>query len=181
MCCSLPNLLWGRMALERREHRLALEILYAIDIGKATLDEALRQARDEVGVFGRGDSARAEDPYEEMYPAVDRRADAPRATDWELVGSIVRGTRERQTELQAEIAPLLRRWKLQRLSGIDRLILEMGAWELRYRPSADTLAVINHAVELAHRLSTAHSGDFVNAVLDSFAKTKPGPATGKIL
>jgi transcription antitermination factor NusB len=167
------------MAVERREHRLALEILYAIDIGKATLDEALTQARDEVGVFGRGDEARVEDPYEAQYPAVDQRADAPRATDWALVESIVRGTREHQEHLQAEIAPLLHRWKLERLSGIDRIILEMAAWELRYRTGTDTPAVINHAVELAHRLSTAQSGDFVNGVLDALAKTQAGPAAGQ--
>jgi transcription antitermination protein NusB len=159
------------MAAERREHRLALEILYAVDIGKASVDEAIRQARDEVGVFGRGDRAHAEDPYEETYPAVDHRADAPQATDWDLVESLIRGTREHQAELQADIAPLLRRWKLQRLSGIDRLILEMSAWELRYRPNADSVDVINHAVELARRLSTARSDDFVNAILDAFAKT----------
>ncbi len=167
------------MALERREHRLALEILYAIDVGKTTLDEALRQARENVGVFNRGDEARAEDPYEPTYPAVDRRADAPRATDWELVESIVRGTVEHQAELGADISAHLRNWKLERLSGIDRLILEMSAWELRYRPAAHTLAVINHAVELARRLSTAQSGEFVNAVLDAFAKTPVRPATGQ--
>jgi transcription termination factor NusB len=35
------------------------------------------------------------------------------------------------------------------------------------------LVVINHAVELARRLSTARSGEFVNGVLDSLAKTPP--------
>ena len=165
------------MAAERREHRLALEILYAVDIGKAELEDALRQARDEVGVFGRGDAAREEDPYEAEYPAVERRADAPRATDWALVESLVRGTHAHQAELQADIAPLLRRWKLERLSGVDRLILEMGAWELRMRPGADTKVVINHAVELARRLSTERSDDFVNAVLDAFAKQKAWTAS----
>ena len=159
------------MAAERREHRLALEILYAVDIGKADIEEALRQARDEIGVFGRGDLAREEDPYEEAYPAVERRHDAPRATGWELVEAIVRGTLAHQDELQADITQLLRRWKLERLSGIDRLILEMSGWELRHRPGASATAVINHAVELAQRLSTEKSGDFVNAILDAFVRT----------
>ncbi len=159
------------MAAERREHRLALEILYAVDVGKAPLEDALRQARAEEGVFSRGDAARAEDPWEEMFPAVDRREDTPRPTDWALVESIVRGTRAHRDELQSDIAALLRKWKLERLSSIDRLILEMGAWELRYRADAQTRAVINHAVELAQRLSTARSGEFVNALLDAFAKT----------
>lgn len=161
------------MALERREHRLALEILYAIDIGKVRRDEALRQARESTGVFARGDEAVAEDPYEPLYPAVDTRRDAPRATDWELVDRIVNGTLDHKQELEAQIAPLLRRWTLDRLSGIDRLILMMSAWELRYRPEAETLAVMNHAVELAARFSTERSGEFVNGVLDALAKTPP--------
>lgn len=161
------------MALERREHRIALEVLYAVDIGKASVDEALKQARDGTGVFGRGDEAAAEDPYEPAMPAIDRRTDAPRATDWALVEALVRGARAHQAELEAQIAPLLDRWTIDRLSGIDRLILDLAAWELRYRPDVQTTAVINHAVELARRLSTARSGEFVNGVLDALAKTPP--------
>jgi transcription termination factor NusB len=109
------------MATERREHRLALEILYAVDIGKTTLEDALRQAREQVGVFSRGDQARLEDPYEPEYPAVERRSGAPRPTDWALVESIVRGTLERRGELEAEIAPLLQHWKFERLAGVVRV------------------------------------------------------------
>jgi hypothetical protein len=87
------------MAVERREHRVALEILYAVDIGAMPLEDVLTQARDEVGVFGRGDLAAEEDPYEPDYPAIDTRADAPRPTDWALVERIVRGTLTAKSEL----------------------------------------------------------------------------------
>ncbi|MBV8081928.1 MAG: transcription antitermination factor NusB [Candidatus Eremiobacteraeota bacterium] len=161
------------MAKERREHRIALEVLYAVDIGKAPIDEALRQAREGIGVFGRGDEAAGEDPYEAVLPAMDARADAPRATDWVLVEQLVRGTIARKDELQEQIAPLLERWTIERLSGVDRLVLDLAAWELRYRPNAQTTEIINHAVELARRLSTEQSGAFVNGVLDALAKTPP--------
>jgi len=161
------------MALERREHRIALEILYAVDIGCRPLDEAIAQARTGVGVFARGDTAMAEDPYEPIYPAMDRREDAAPATDWTLVETLVRGCLEHRADLEAQIAPLLERWTLERLAGVDRLILLLAAWELRYRPDASTLAVINHAVELAQRLSTERSASFVNAILDALAKTRP--------
>jgi transcription antitermination factor NusB len=159
------------MAVERREHRVALEILYAVDIGLMPLEDVLAQARDEVGVFGRGDVAAEEDPYEPEYPAIDKRADAPRATDWQLVERIVRGTLTAKSELESALAPHLRRWTVQRLPGVDRLLLDMCAWELRNRPEAETTAVINHAVELARRMSTDASPSFVNGVLDAFAKT----------
>lgn len=161
------------MARERREHRVALEVLYAADVGKVARDDAIRQAREGSGVFARGDAALEDDPYEPVYPAMDRRADAPRPTDWELVDRLVTGALEHTRELEAQIGPLLRRWKLERLSGIDRLILIMAAWELRYRPDADAASIINHAVELARRFSTERSGQFVNGVLDALAKTPP--------
>jgi len=161
------------MALERREHRIALEVLYAASVGKAPLDEALRQARDGIGVFSRGDAAAQEDKYEPVLPAMEQRADAPRATDWTLVETLVRGTLERRSELEAQIEPMLERWTIERLSSVDRLLLDLAGWELRYRPEADTLDVINHAVELARRLSTERSPEFVNGVLDALAKKPP--------
>ncbi len=161
------------MAVERREHRIALEVLYAVEFGKTSLDDALAQAREGVGVFGRGDEAHAEDPYEAAMPAIDRRSDAPRGTDWTLVEALVRGTHARKADLEAQIEPLLARWTIERLSGLDRLILDMAAWELRYRAEVQTSAVINHAVELARRLSTERSSDFVNGVLDALAKSPP--------
>ena len=161
------------MAKERREHRIALEVLYAVDIGKSSTDEALRQAREGIGVFGRGDEAAGEDPYEEAMPAMDARADTPRATDWILVEQLVRGTLAHKDELQDQIAPLLERWTIDRLSGVDRLVLDLAAWELRYRPEVQKTEIINHAVELARRLSTEQSGSFVNGVLDALAKTPP--------
>jgi len=161
------------MAAERREHRIAVEILYAVEIGRRPLEEAMAQARSGVGVFARSDDAMVEDPYEPVYPAMDKRTDAPRDTEWALVETLVRGTLERQAVIEAQLAPLLEKWTLERLAGVDRLILYVAAWELRYRDEADTLAVINHAVELARRLSTADSASFVNAVLDTLAKTRP--------
>jgi len=164
------------MALERREHRIALEILYAVDVGHRPLEEALTHARSGVGVFARGDEAKIVDPYEPVYPTMDRRADAQRVTDWPLVESFVRGTLTHQAELESQISPLLERWTIERLAGIDRLILDLAAWELRFRPDAETLAVINHALELARRLSSEKSAGFVNAILDALAKSRPSVA-----
>ncbi len=170
------------MALERREHRVALEILYAVDVGKTSLEDALKQARDGVGVFGRGDEEAREDPYEPVYPAMDQRLDAPKPTDWALVDSLVRGTLEHKGELEARVVPLLKHWTLKRISGVDRLIMTLAAFEMLYRPSVETSAIINHAVELAHRLSTERSGEFVNGVLDALAKTPKcsDPTEGRV-
>jgi transcription antitermination protein NusB len=162
------------MAAQRREHRVVLEILYAVDVGHRPIEEAIEQAKRGIGVFARGDEAVEEDPYEPVYPAMDRRSDAPKATDWPAVEAMVRGTLEHMPEIEAQVAPLLKRWTVDRLAGVDRLIIDMAAWELRFNPQAEATAAINHAVELAKRLSTEKSAGFVNAVLDALAKSAAG-------
>jgi N utilization substance protein B len=87
------------------------------------------------------------------------------ATDAGFVEDIVRGTLEHQTELDEAIVPLLRGWTLERLPTIDRLLLRMGVFELRYRPETPRAVVINEAVELAQKFSTEESGRFVNGIL----------------
>ena len=53
---------------------------------------------------------------------------------------------------------------------VDRLLLEMGGYELLHRPDVPTGAVISEAVELAKRFSTEDSSRFVNGVLGRIAE-----------
>ena len=71
-----------------------------------------------------------------------------------------------QAELTARLAGLLNTgWTPERLGVCDRLILLQGLLELE-RGVAPAAAVINEAVELAHRLgATDRSGALVNGVL----------------
>ena len=63
------------------------------------------------------------------------------------------------------------RWKLSRLSHVDRAILRMAVHQLRYY--ADEIppkVVINEAIEIAKKFSTEQSPRFVNGVLDAVLK-----------
>ena len=57
---------------------------------------------------------------------------------------------------------------------MDRNILRLAAYELLYRPDAPVAAVVNEAVELAKKYSTAESGRFVNGVLGALARQPRG-------
>jgi N utilization substance protein B len=59
-------------------------------------------------------------------------------------------------------------WRLNRMPAVDRTILRMGVYELRYTDTPVGV-VVSEAVELAKRYSTAKSGSFVNAVLANVA------------
>ena len=63
-------------------------------------------------------------------------------------------------------------WRLSRMPAIDRTILRMGVYELRYTDTPVGV-VVSEAVELAKRYSTAKSGSFVNAVLANVAADPP--------
>jgi transcription antitermination protein NusB len=61
-------------------------------------------------------------------------------------------------------------WRLDRISAIDRAILRLAVYEMR---GTDTprKVILNEAVELAKKFSSADSGAFVNGVLDAIFKS----------
>jgi N utilization substance protein B len=61
-------------------------------------------------------------------------------------------------------------WRLERLAVIDRAILRLAIYELR---TADTppRVILNEAVQLAKKFSSAEAGSFVNGILDAVHKS----------
>lgn len=62
------------------------------------------------------------------------------------------------------------RWKLSRLSHVDRGILRLATYQLKYCDNIPCKVVINEAIELAKKFSTEQSPRFVNGVLDAVLK-----------
>lgn len=87
-----------------------------------------------------------------------------------LAREIVEGVARDKVILDGLIAENLVGWTLARLSVIDRVVLEIGAYELRSRRETPRAVVLSEAVELAKRFSTAESGRFVNGVLAAVAR-----------
>ena len=89
-----------------------------------------------------------------------------------------RGAWEYQRACDDMISGAAVRWKLSRLSHVDRGILRLAVYQLRYCPDIPCKVVINEAIELAKKFSTEQSPRFVNGVLDAVLKTlKDSPAT----
>jgi N utilization substance protein B len=70
--------------------------------------------------------------------------------------------------LDKDIAPLLDR-KLSDLDQVERAILRLGAWELRYRIEIPYRVVLDEYVELAKTFGAEESHKYINAVLDGLA------------
>lgn len=61
-------------------------------------------------------------------------------------------------------------WRTSRMAAVDKNILRMAVYELKFCPDIPVKVTINEAVEIAKRFGTAESGAFVNGILDHIAK-----------
>jgi N utilization substance protein B len=61
-------------------------------------------------------------------------------------------------------------WRFERMAAIDRAILRLAIHEMNGRDTPPKV-VLNEAVELAKKFSSAESGAFVNGVLDAVHKS----------
>lgn len=74
-------------------------------------------------------------------------------------------------EIDDILRPLLDNWDLYRLGTVERAVLRMGIFELKYTDVPPPV-VINESIDLANWFSTPKSRSIVNGVLDKFAKAK---------
>lgn len=91
------------------------------------------------------------------------------------MNDLVYGTLEYAQEADNAVRPLLLGWTIERLPTIDRLLLEMGTFELRCRPQTPRAVVINEAIELAKKFSTEESQKFINGVLNAVQQEPAQP------
>ena len=104
--------------------------------------------------------------------AVDVGADRDPPKPTGRAGRLAVGVLDHLDEIDAIIDSHSTGWRLSRMPAIDRAILRMGVYELRYTDTPVGV-VVSEAVELAKHYSTAKSGSFVNAVLANVAADPP--------
>ena len=82
----------------------------------------------------------------------------------------VLGVLDNLDAIDSIIEPLLENWDMYRLGTVERAVIRMGIWELKYS-DVPAPVVINEAVDLTNWFSTPKSRTIVNGVLDKFAKS----------
>jgi N utilization substance protein B len=82
----------------------------------------------------------------------------------------VLGVLDNLAEIDSIIEPLLENWDMYRLGTVERSVIRMGIWEIKYS-DVPAPVVINEAVDLTNWFSTPKSRTIVNGVLDRFAKS----------
>ncbi len=97
--------------------------------------------------------------------------------DTEFVYRLTRGVLEKIPELDKDLTPLAPEWPISSISAIDRNILRMGLFELKFwAEEVPPKVVINEAVELAKAFGADNSSKFINGVLGTaFKQLHPEP------
>ena len=132
----------------RRAREAALQMLYQCEIGRAGAYESIASywpARDD-----------DEDPLAEPFR--------------EFANRVVRGTLDRQPEIDGLLAAHAQNWRVERMTVIDRLVLRIAVYEMLAEPETPSKVIINEAIELARSFSGDEAVGFVNGVLDAVRK-----------
>ncbi len=90
--------------------------------------------------------------------------------DPEFVVKLVKGVAAKQKELDGTIQPVAPEWPLEQIARIDRVVLRIGLYELKYDKEIPAKVVINEAVELAKSFGGDNSSKFINGVLGTLLR-----------
>jgi transcription antitermination protein NusB len=90
--------------------------------------------------------------------------------DKSFIRSLVQGVNKTQEELDGVITPIAPEWPIHQIARIDRNVLRMAVWELKFGVDAPPKVVINEAVELAKAFGGENSSKFINGVLGTVYK-----------
>ncbi|MEJ7707007.1 MAG: transcription antitermination factor NusB [Nocardioidaceae bacterium] len=87
--------------------------------------------------------------------------------------TLVEGVVAHRDEIDRLLGSYSTDWPLERMPGVDRNLLRIGVFELRYVDEVPAAVAMSEAVSLAKELSTDESSAFVNGLLAKIAGLNP--------
>ena len=98
----------------------------------------------------------------------------------DFAARLVEGIHAHMPEIDGKLGEYAANWQLSRMAVIDRNVLRIGLFELKFAADIPPKVAINEAVDLAKKYGDHDSGKFVNGILDKVHKREiapPGPAS----
>lgn len=117
-----------------------------------------------------GGSSEGSDANLEEIIAFNRQEFAPDFDDSGFVEELVNGVIEKQTDIDELIQHFAPHWPIDQITIVDRNVLRLGVYELKFSEVVPSKVAINEAIELAKGFGGEASGRFVNGVLGAIYK-----------
>ncbi len=95
---------------------------------------------------------------------------APGFNDEGFAQRLVSGVFKNHKEIDELIKKYATEWPLDQITIVDRNILRIGVFELKFDPDIPSKVAINEAIEVAKTFGGESSGKFVNGVLGAIYK-----------
>lgn len=95
---------------------------------------------------------------------------APGFDDVAFTLQLLQGVKENMPNIDELITKYAPEWPLEQITVVDRNILRIGVYELKFAPDIPPKVAINEAIELAKTFGGESSGKFVNGVLGAIYK-----------
>ena len=100
----------------------------------------------------------------------NKEAFAPEFDDQGFIEHLIGGVLKYISDIDAQIVKFAPEWPLEQITIVDRNVLRLGIFELRYDDMMPAKVAINEAIELAKAFGGESSGKFVNGVLGAVYK-----------
>ena len=117
----------------------------------------------------------AESRDEPVETVLDERAaraaddpEAPRLPAY--AEQLVRGVAEHIDEIDDALSEAASGWAVQRMPAVDRNVLRVGLFEIRFAEDVDSPVAIKEALRVAEQIGSSDDPAFINAVLDAAAR-----------
>jgi N utilization substance protein B len=139
-----------RMKMRRDAREFALQFLFEIEFEHSDIHETLKD------FWSLQDNTVSKDC---------------RAFTEELIWGVL----ENLDALDAMLRKVAENWDVKRMSKVDRNILRIAIYEMKFRTDIPPVVSINEAVDIARDFSGGISGKFVNGILDRISKDLTRP------
>lgn len=81
--------------------------------------------------------------------------------------TVIKGVKTYTEELDKIISDHLINWTIDRIALVDKTILRIALYEMKYMEDIPVSVSINEAIELAHKYGDEKSGKFINGLLSN--------------
>ena len=88
----------------------------------------------------------------------------------DFIDSLIKGVLSKKKQIDQIIEKSAPEWPLEQITIVDRNILRIGIYELKFDPEIPSKVAINEAIEVAKTFGGESSGKFVNGVLGAIYK-----------
>ena len=104
----------------------------------------------------------------------DLKEFGPGLDETEFAKEIIEEVHKNLKEIDKIIAIYAPQWPIEQITIIDRNVLRIGIYELKFNNQVPPKVAINEAIELAKNFGGPSSGRFVNGVLGAIYKDLTG-------